>query len=1104
MESKMKKNILLVEYSNSTVETIKELLSYPIFNITLADEGEAAKKLLKSKKFDLMITAAMLPKFHGFNLSQFAATNYPETKIIIISEVYKGMDYKYQATTQYKADDFFEKPLDLNKFKERILKLLEINESDLKESQPSAPPKTSVSDTKKIPTFKKMEENEKTLTSEDIFGDIIDEVQKSSPYEIKLDGEDGNLPKKEEGKKNAEDNAAKPSESSAQEDKPDKDLVSTQELPTQKSKEKVKPEAFDFTPITLSKTLDQLKDDKKVEKKPEDKFRKLEDDISKKFEQTLSGLGLDAKKHGLKDPKQKRPEVIQKQKPPETKVKEVRQEEVGGYDILGLIARGGMAEIYKAKKKGVKGFEKIIALKKILSGYGKDDKYIEMFVDEAKISAELSHPNIVQIYDLGRKDDYYFIAMEYVSGKDLRLILRKLEITESLLPEEISIYLILKVLEALNYAHSAKNSGGKNLDIVHRDISPPNILVSFDGEVKLTDFGVSKASIKLHQTVAGALKGKLLYMSPEQASGDQDIDYRSDLYSVGIILFELITGKKLFINPSEMAVLKKVQSGEIIKPSKIKKDINPVIEDIILKLLKKEKEERYQKAADVIKDLETYISKHFSHMPGPSHMSHTIYNLFKEEITRDGIKIELKPIPYEISKLRVDEKQASIEPEKKKIEEPDIEELKEEDIIIEDNEIEELDAPKADIDKPEKKETILPPATEPISAPEPVAGETEIEHEEVDQDYGTTFEITFDEDKKEKPDTIPVPEAELVEPGIKSIDEEFKKSKKPLIFSLVAIFVIASFIVVYLFVIGKKPMAQDNPEALVQKPAVVTKDELPKSTPKETTTSETGKDTMETALKKKEVKPAVDDAETMLSEFTPPGRTYLERKISKESEEEKPEEKPIEKKQVDTQPDEKKQETQAATQVKEPPKEEPASTEKKEEPPKPEEKTDKPVEKEGETKETEEKTEEQGDQLSEEEQLKQKELEEQKQKALLLEQEKEAERKRLEAEAEKNQIKEGQTVVINDVDTPPVPISEPGVKLKGILRNMITQPQNISANYLIDHNGNVERVFLLRKSRFKKLNELVEKTLLGWKYKPALKNNVKVKVWKTISFKITK
>ncbi len=305
-----------------------------------------------------------------------------------------------------------------------------------------------------------------------------------------------------------------------------------------------------------------------------------------------------------------------------------------------------MAEIYKAKKKGVKGFEKVIAIKKILSGYGEDDKYIEMLVDEAKIAAELSHPNIVQIYDLGRKDNYYFIAMEYVLGKDLREIQTRLRERDQWFPEEIALYLTIKILEALNYAHKAKDSRGRPLEIVHRDVSPPNILISYSGDVKLTDFGVSKASIKIHQTLSGALKGKLLYMSPEQACGDSTIDFRSDLYSTGVLLFELLTGKKLFLDTTEMMVLKKVQNGEIIPPRDINPDMDPALEKILLTSLNKDCDKRYQSAAAMIADLEAYIHKKYDRAPGPVHLSHFIYGLFESDIQRDGIKVDLKPIPF--------------------------------------------------------------------------------------------------------------------------------------------------------------------------------------------------------------------------------------------------------------------------------------------------------------------------------------------------------------------------------------------------------------------------------------------------------------------------
>ncbi len=196
----MKKNILLVEYATSTVDNIKEWLSSPIFEITVVEEGDVAKELLGKGQFDMLITAAMLPKFHGFNLSYHAAANFPGIKIIIISEIYKGMDYKHQAITQYRADDFFEKPLHKETFKKRVLELLGLDEKSLADAGAVTADEVPVPDTKKIPTVKKLEEEKKMaqetelaeqgkLSSEDIFGDIIEEVQESQSYEIKLEEE---------------------------------------------------------------------------------------------------------------------------------------------------------------------------------------------------------------------------------------------------------------------------------------------------------------------------------------------------------------------------------------------------------------------------------------------------------------------------------------------------------------------------------------------------------------------------------------------------------------------------------------------------------------------------------------------------------------------------------------------------------------------------------------------------------------------------------------------------------------------------------------------------------------------------------------------------
>ncbi len=611
----MNKKILLVEYDIKTIDEIKEAFPYDSFNFKVVEDGLKAKEMLKSDQYDMVISAAMLPKFHGFQLSEHIDKVAPDTKTIIISGVYKGVDYKQQAISQFKADDFFEKPLKMDTFKERVFELMDIDEADLESSEKEGV-KKKMTDTAKIPTFNKLKEEEAKLTSSDIFGDIIKDVEQSkSKNQILLSNpiSDSSAPSKTAPKK--------PAASASQ---------------TQK--------------------LDLTSFDNMV-KKPEQKKvkKKIEDDISKKLEDTLSGLGISNKKTVKKKavPVQAQPTepqtttIIPKPKPTAPPAPSSEEK----YDILGLIARGGMAEIYKAKKKGVKGFKKVIALKKILSGYGEDDKFIEMFVDEAKIAAELTHPNIVQIYDFEKKDDTYLIAMEYVLGKDLRKLLKRTQELDNKIPEELSLYIICKTLEALSYAHNANDDIGNSLDIVHRDISPPNILLSYNGEVKLTDFGVSKAANKMHQTISGALKGKLLYMSPEQARGDRNIDARSDLYSVGVVLFEMLTGKKLFLDNSEMAVLKKVQEGIIINPGDISEDIDPELERIVLKSLAKDREERYQTANEMIDDLEHYLSETFSMQPGSVHLSHYIFGLFKEEIQNENLKIELKPVPAVIERL---------------------------------------------------------------------------------------------------------------------------------------------------------------------------------------------------------------------------------------------------------------------------------------------------------------------------------------------------------------------------------------------------------------------------------------------------------------------
>ena len=231
----------------------------------------------------------------------------------------------------------------------------------------------------------------------------------------------------------------------------------------------------------------------------------------------------------------------------------------GKYFLTDKIAVGGMAEIYKAKVFGVDGFEKTLAIKKILPHFSKDEEFISMITNEAKLVVQLSHPNIVQVYDLGRVRSDYFISMEFIDGMNLRQLMRFAKKNKKTIPIEIVLFIVSEILKGLDYAHNKNGSNGEPLNIVHRDMSPHNILVSHEGEVKIVDFGIARAAQTISHTQIGMLKGKVNYMSPEQALG-KPLDHRTDIYSVGIMLFELLTGKRLYEGEAQLEILEKVRS----------------------------------------------------------------------------------------------------------------------------------------------------------------------------------------------------------------------------------------------------------------------------------------------------------------------------------------------------------------------------------------------------------------------------------------------------------------------------------------------------------------------------------------------------------------
>ena len=277
----------------------------------------------------------------------------------------------------------------------------------------------------------------------------------------------------------------------------------------------------------------------------------------------------------------------------------------GQYLLLEKIATGGMAELFLAKRKGVEGFEKILAIKRILPHMSDNEEFVTMFIDEAKLAAQLTHHNICQIFDLGKIENAYYIAMEYVHGKDLRAILKSSRIRSKAIPVDLAVLVVSKIASALDYAHRKRGSNGQHLNLVHRDVSPQNILISYEGEVKLADFGIAKAATKAHVTQHGALKGKLLYMSPEQAWG-KNVDKRSDIFSLGVVLYELLTGRPLFFgeNDTEVTILEKVREARITPTREFNSRVPADLEKIVGRALKKNQDDRYQSAYEMQKDLD--------------------------------------------------------------------------------------------------------------------------------------------------------------------------------------------------------------------------------------------------------------------------------------------------------------------------------------------------------------------------------------------------------------------------------------------------------------------------------------------------------------------
>ena len=280
----------------------------------------------------------------------------------------------------------------------------------------------------------------------------------------------------------------------------------------------------------------------------------------------------------------------------------------GKYTLLRRLGHGGMAEVFLAKQMSEGGFEKLVVLKRILPHLASGPEFVTMFLDEARIAADLRHPNIVTIADVGRVNDTLFMVMEFLHGQDIRKVQRKVAAFAQMIPFAHACQMAIDAAAGLHYAHTKHDLKGRDLQIVHRDVSPQNIIVTFEGSTKIVDFGIAKAAGQNTHTSAGVLKGKYTYMSPEQAQGEV-VDARTDQFALGIVLWELLTMRRLFKRDTEGLTLEAIIDGVIPRPRRFREDCPAAIEDVVMTALQKDRSRRFRDCEALAFALEDALAK---------------------------------------------------------------------------------------------------------------------------------------------------------------------------------------------------------------------------------------------------------------------------------------------------------------------------------------------------------------------------------------------------------------------------------------------------------------------------------------------------------------
>jgi len=279
------------------------------------------------------------------------------------------------------------------------------------------------------------------------------------------------------------------------------------------------------------------------------------------------------------------------------------------YRVIKRLASGGMAEVFVAESAGIEGFRKQVAIKRVLPQLSKKEQFIAMFLDEARLSAHLSHSNVVSVFDIGVGDGTYFIVMEYVDGADLKAVMDHAKKVSADIPVEAAAYVARRICQGLAYAHECKDREGRPLQIIHRDITPANVLITRYGEVKIVDFGLAKASSQLAESDAGVIKGKFGYLAPETVM-EQPVDQRVDVFAVGIILWEMLAGRRLFLGETDFQTVRLVRDAVIPPLPTINRAVPPDLDEVVRRALARDPGARYQSARELGGDLTRFLYRY--------------------------------------------------------------------------------------------------------------------------------------------------------------------------------------------------------------------------------------------------------------------------------------------------------------------------------------------------------------------------------------------------------------------------------------------------------------------------------------------------------------